>query len=127
MTLDSSAILAILLREKESAELLRLLQAAPTVRVGAPTLVETTIVLDKRMGEDSLPLLERFLEAFQVLVVDFTASDWRLAVGAYRRYGKGNHPAGLNLGDCFSYATAAGVDETLLYIGNDFSQTDRAR
>lgn len=127
MTLDSSAILAILLREKESAELLRLLQAAPTVRVGAPTLVETTIVLDKRLGADCLPLLERFLVAFQVVVVDFTSSDWRLAVQVYRRYGKGNHPAGLNLGDCFSYATASAEGESLLYIGNDFRQTDLAR
>lgn len=127
MTLDSSAILAILLREPEAVALVERLQAETLVRVGAPTLVETTIVLDKRLGSDSLPLMERFLATFQVVIADFTSTDWHSAVQAYRRFGKGNHPAGLNLGDCFSYASAAGRGDRLLYIGNDFSQTDLAR
>lgn len=126
MTLDSSAILAILLREPEAVALVERLQAETLVRVGAPTLVETTIVLDKRLGFDSLPLIERFLATFQVVIADFTQDDWRLAVTAYRRFGKGNHPAGLNFGDSLSYACASGRGDPLLYIGNDFSQTDLA-
>lgn len=127
MTLDSSAILAILLREPEAVALVERLQAETLVRVGAPTLVETTIVLDRRLGFDSLPLIERLLATFQVVIADFTSSDWHSAVHAYRLFGKGNHPAGLSLGDCFSYASAVGGGDQLLYIGNDFSQTDLAR
>jgi ribonuclease VapC len=88
--------------------------------------VETGIVLAARLGRDPLPLLMRFLQEFDITPVPFGPDHWRESVEAYLRYGKGRHPAGLNLGDCCSYAVARLADQPLLCAGDDFPQTDLA-
>ena len=83
-------------------------------------------MLAARLGRDRLPLLMRFLQEFDITPVPFGPDHWRESVEAYLRYGKGRHPAGLNLGDCFSYAVARLADQPLLCVGDDFPQTDLA-
>lgn len=126
MTLDSSAILAILLKEEEASQLIDALTQAPVITVGAATLVETSMVLASRLGFDSLGLIDQFLAVFGVVISDFSSQDWRTAVDAFRRFGKGRHAAKLNFGDCLSYAVAKRSGGPLLYTGNDFAQTDLA-
>ena len=103
------------------------LSQAPVIKVGAATLVETSMVLASRLGFESLGLIDQFLAVFGVVVLDFSPQDWRTAVDAFRRFGKGRHPAKLNFGECLSYAVAQRSGGGLLYTGNDFAQTDLAR
>lgn len=125
MILDTSAVLAILLREPEAATFATLISEAQGVGIAGPTLVETGIVLGARLGFGSA-LLHRFLQEAQVSVIPFGEPHWHTAVDAYSNFGKGRHAAGLNFGDCFSYATAKLTQLPLLCKGNDFSQTDLA-
>ena len=124
MILDSSAIVAIFLREKGSERVLDELEAADAVRVGAPTLVETAMVLTGRLGDDGRTMLLSLLQELNVDVLSFGDAHWRIAQSAFVRYGKGRHPAALNFGDCLTYATAYAADEPLLCVGDDFAQTD---
>ena len=96
---------------------------APAAGVGAPTLVEAGIVLSVRLRLDARPLLARFLHDFGIIVVPFGEDHWREALDAFNRFGEGRHPAGLNLGDCFSYAVASLAEQPLLCIGDDFRKT----
>jgi ribonuclease VapC len=125
--LDSSAVVAVLLRESRQEELATKLGTAKVVAVGAPTLFETGMVMVGAMGEPGRGLIAQFLESFEVEVIPFGDSHWRVAVEAFSRYGKGRHPAKLNYGDCMSYAVAQVAEEPLLYIGDDFAQTDIER
>lgn len=124
MILDTSAIVAILLAEPGHEELVAKLGRAATVGVGAPTLAAATIVLSARLGRDARGLLARFLQEASVTVVPFGEQHLSAAVDAWLRFGKGQHPAGLNFGDCLSYATASLMGEPLLFTGSDFAQTD---
>lgn len=124
MILDSSAILEVLFRGPEHPGVLARMRAAPVLAAGAPTLAETGIVLHARLGEASRGLLERFLDEFGVAEIPFGEIHWREAVEAFRRFGRGRHPAGLNFGDCLTYAAAELAGEPLLFIGEDFSRTD---
>lgn len=124
MILDSSAIVAILLREQECEDLLDKLATVPTVGVGAPTLTEAGIVLTARLGDRARQILSLFLQESKLVVVPFGELHWRTAVEAYYRYGKGRHAAGLNFGDCMAYATARLARQPLLCTGKDFSRTD---
>lgn len=124
MILDSSAILAIVRREPEFEDLLAKLDAAEQIAIGTPTLVETSIVLEARLGVDGRTVLERFLQDFQVVPVSFGEAHWREAARAFRRFGKGRHPAALNFGDSLSYAVARLADRPLLCVGDDFPRTD---
>ena len=126
MILDSSAIVAIVYREPEFETLVRKLRKADVIGIGAPTATETGIVLQARLGIDGRNLLERFLQEFDIQIVPFEDAHWREAMDAYRRFGKGRHPAALNFGDCLSYATASILSQPLLFVGNAFSQTDIA-
>jgi ribonuclease VapC len=126
MILDSSAIVAVALREPGWERLLAALDAAPAVAVGAPTLVETTIVLSARLVQDARGLVGRFLLEGDVAVVPFTDAHFGTALDAWLRYGRGRHRAGLNFGDCLAYATAALAREPLLFTGEDFRHTDIA-
>lgn len=123
MILDTSAVLATLLREPEAATFATLISEAQGVGIAGPTLVEAGIVLGGRLGFGSA-LLHRFLQEAQVSVIPFGEPHWYTAVTAYNDYGKGRHAAGLNFGDCFSYATAKLTQQPLLCKGNDFNQTD---
>lgn len=126
MILDSSALVAIFTQEAGHEGLVDAVAEAPAAAVGAPTLVEAGIVLTVRMRLDARPLLARFLHDFGIMVVPFGEDHWREALDAFDRFGKGRHPAALNLGDCFSYAVASLAEQPLLCVGNDFRKTDLA-
>lgn len=124
MILDSSALVAIALGEPERDALLDRIDAAETVAVGAPTLVEAGIVLTSRTGEQANGLLHRVLTEADATVLEFGDAHRQEAVSAWQRFGRGRHPAGLNFGDCFAYATAKVAGQPLLAKGDDFAQTD---
>jgi ribonuclease VapC len=121
---DTSAVVAILLREPGHERLVDALAAATRVGIGAPTLVEAGIVLSHRLGVDARGLLARFRETAGIEVVPFGDAHAAAAVEAWLRFGKGRHRAGLNFGDCQSYAVARLAGEPLLFVGEDFAQTD---
>ncbi|MYL06469.1 MAG: type II toxin-antitoxin system VapC family toxin [Gemmatimonadales bacterium] len=124
MIIDSSAILAILLNEPDGVRYRRAIAEATSRRISAATLLETAIVAEGKGGIRAGHELDRFLERTQVEVVPVTAEQAAVARDAWRCYGKGNHPAALNLGDCFAYALARTAGEPLLFKGNDFLLTD---
>jgi ribonuclease VapC len=122
--LDTSAILAILFRAAERDEFLHRIGAASAVGVGAPTLAETASVLAARAGGSGPPHLRRLIERAGIVVVSFDEAHWEVAAHAWLRFGRGRHPAALNLGDCLAYATARVAGRPLLCKGDDFSKTD---
>jgi len=124
MILDSSAIVAIIFQEPGYENLIEALAAADEVGIGAPTLVECGSVLSARLNMDARGMLTRFLDEANVTIVPFTDAHYGTAVGAWRKYGKGRHPAALNMGDCMSYAIAKLAEMPLLCVGDDFPQTD---
>jgi ribonuclease VapC len=124
LILDSSAIVAILLRERAHASLLERLSRDPQPGAGAPTLAESAIVLVARLGVGGQTLLARFVQGANVATVPFSEEHWQVAAQAFARFGKGRHPAALNYGDCMTYATARLAAEPLLCTGDDFAQTD---
>ena len=124
MIVDSSAIVAIVFKESGYEELLTRMESAPIAAAGAPTLAETGIVLSARLGELAVGLLERLLDELEIQEIPFGELHWRESVEAYRRFGKGRHPASLNFGDCMTYAVANLTGEPLLFVGSDFSKTD---
>jgi ribonuclease VapC len=121
---DSSAIVAILLREPGSERLRDRLAAAGQVSVAAPTVVESSLVLCSRLGYAGKTLLARFLQEAEIEVVEFEGDHWTVAADAFLAYGKGRHRAGLNFGDCMTYAVAKLAGESLLCQGDDFPATD---
>ena len=124
MILDTSAVVAIVFREAGFERPLDVLGRSRSVGIGTPTLAEAGIVLSARLRIDAAPLLARLLQEFDVTSVPFGDAHWREAVDAYRRFGRGRHPAGLNFGDCLSYATAKLSALPLLCTGRDFRRTD---
>ena len=120
---DTSALIAILLQESAGEECLRILTTAD-VAISAASLVETGIVIEARRGLQAGRELDRLLQALDATVIDVDEAQAAVARHAYRTYGKGRHPAGLNFGDCFSYALAMTHAAPLLFVGDDFSQTD---
>lgn len=124
MIVDSSVLLAIVFKEDGYQRLVADLAAANAVAAGTPTLAETGIVLSARLGAAADGMLERMLDEFDIQEIPFGEIHWREAVDAFRRYGKGRHPAGLNFGDCMTYATARLAGEDLAFTGSDFTQTD---
>jgi ribonuclease VapC len=124
LILDSSAVLAVLFEEEGHERVVETLEEADVVGIGAPTLVETGIVAVKVFDLHGRALVSQFLGRWSVIVVPFGDRHERAALDAFIRYGKGRHSARLNLGDCMSYATASIAGEPLLFVGNDFAQTD---
>ena len=127
MVIDSSAIMAILRREPEEQDFRNAIKLASSRLLGAATRVETVIVALGRAGEAGLEHMEALLDNLSLETVPLTVDHARLAIDAFRYFGKGRHPAGLNLGDCFSYALAKATGEPLLFKGDDFSRTDIKR
>jgi ribonuclease VapC len=121
--IDTSAIVAVLFREPDWQDIVTVLADAEALAVGAPTLAETTIVVGTRLGFHR-PHVPRFVQTFGVSVVSFAGEHWLEAGAAYRRYGRGRHPAKLNFGDCLTYAAAKLSQGPLLCKGRDFVQTD---
>jgi ribonuclease VapC len=124
MILDSSAIVALVFQEPGYEAVLDKLATAVEAGIGAPTLVECSLVLSARLNQDARGLLSRFLEEAKVTIIPFSEAHYGTAVGAWLKYGKGRHPAGLNFGDCLAYATAKIAAMPLLCVGDDFPQTD---
>ena len=124
MTLDSSALVAVLFAETGYLELVDRILSAGEVRVGAPTLVEASLVLTGRRGARARGEVERLIAELGVTVVPFGDAEWRLAVAAFTKFGRGRHPAALNFGDCLAYATAMSLGDSLLFVGGEFARTD---
>ena len=125
MVVDTSAVVSILLEEADAARFAEALLSAPERIMSRVTYVECAFVMQGRAPIRGLRALERLVEGLPIALIDFDAIQMRMAVEARCRYGKGSgHPAGLNLGDCFSYALAKSRDLPLLYKGEDFARTD---
>ena len=124
MIVDSSALVAIAFAEPGYQELITKLAGAPSAGIGTPTLAETGVVLAARLGQDSRDLVVRLLDEFSIEEIPFGDRHWREAVDAYLRFGRGRHKARLNLGDCLTYAVARLANEPLLFVGDDFPETD---
>ena len=124
MIVDSSAIVAIVLREPGWEGLVEKLSAESICAVGAPTLAEAGVVLTAKLGARAPGLLSRLLQEAGLAVIPFTEDHWRVAVDAYARFGKGRHAANLNFGDCLTYSVAHLAEQPLLFVGGDFAKTD---
>ena len=124
MTLDSSALVAILFAESGYLDLVDRVLAADHVRMGAPTLVEASMVMTGRRHTPAAGEVEDLIKELGITVVPFGEAEWRLAIEAFGKFGRGRHPAALNFGDCLAYATAMSLGDTLLFVGDDFARTD---
>lgn len=124
MIVDTSVVIAVIAKEPGYESLAKKLSDSDVLGIGTPTLTECGMVLSARFGALGRTLLTEFLEQFPVIEVPFTEAHWRMALTAFERFGKGRHPAGLNYGDCMSYAVARLAARPLLCIGNDFVRTD---
>jgi ribonuclease VapC len=124
MVIDTSALLAILKDEPERRAYNEAIESAESRRMSAATFVEVSIVIESRYGAEGLHNLDLFIDRAGIKLVSVDAEQAKVARRAYSRFGKGQHPAGLNYGDCFSYALASVLGEPLLFKGEDFSRTD---
>ena len=124
IVVDSSALMAISLEEPEAENCRRALASSEKIAMSAATLVESSIVA---AGRGVARRLARLLELIAPEVAPVTEASARRAVEAHRRWGRGNHPAALNFGDCFAYELATARDCPLLFIGDDFTRTDVKR
>ena len=124
MVIDTSALLAILQDEPERRAFNEAIEAADSRRLSVVSFVELSIVIDTRFGAAGQRDLDLLLERAGVDLVPVDAEQARLARRAYGLFGRGRHAAGLNFGDCFSYALARVLGEPLLFKGDDFSKTD---
>ncbi len=124
MILDTSALVAILFAEPGYLELVDRILEADRAGIGAPTLTETGLVFVGRGGGRTAEAIEGLIEELGVTVLPFGPAEWRVAVEAFRRFGRGRHAAALNFGDCLAYATAKTSRDSLLFVGKDFSKTD---
>lgn len=126
MVVDTSALVAILLGEPSAESLITVLQREPDRRISAASLVEAGMVMQARLGDAGERELDLLVRQLGIVTIPFTAEHVDLARSAFRRFGKGRHPASLNFGDCFSYALAQALGEPLLFVGEDFARTDIA-
>jgi ribonuclease VapC len=124
MVIDTSALVAILGMEPEVARLAMALEADTTRLVCAAAMVETAMVIESRRGIEGGKELDLLIARTGMQIEPVTLAQAEVAREAWRRFGKGRHPAGLNFGDCFSYALARVTGEPLLFKGEDFALTD---
>ena len=124
MIVDSSAVLAILFGEADARRHASAIMAAYPCRMSVANVLEASIALERRGGATAAHELDALLERAEIELVPVTVEHLEAARRAWRRFGKGNHPAALNFGDCFAYALAWTTGEPLLFKGGDFSQTD---
>ena len=124
MVIDTSAIVALLFDEHDGPVFDRAMEAASTRLISAVTRVELTCVVESRKREAGRERLDRFFALTAIEIVPVTTQHVTLSIQAFRIYGKGLHPAALNIGDCFSYALARATGYPLLFKGNDFAHTD---
>jgi ribonuclease VapC len=124
VVIDTSALLAILLGEPERGKFLQLLSESETRLLSAANALETAIVVESRRGEAASRELDLFLHRTKIEIVAVDAEQFSVARFAWRKFGKGRHPAALNFGDCFAYALTKTSSEPLLAKGEDFRRTD---
>ena len=124
MIIDTSAICAILFQEPDARHYAEAIEQADECRMSAGTLLESSMVVESRGGSTIGDQLDALIEQESIEIIPVTAQQVAAARRAWRRFGKGNHPAALNLGDCLTYALAEITREPLLYKGQDFTQTD---
>ena len=124
IVLDPSSLIAYLKAEPEAPRLEAAMLKASVLSMSAASLVEAGMVAERLRGGGGSADLDMLLVQMNVSIVPFTEQQAELARTAFRRFGKGRHPAGLNFSDCFSYALARALGEPLLFVRNDFSQTD---
>ena len=126
MVLDTSALMAILLGEPEARALSEAIAGDPKRLLSAFSALETAVVIEAKRGEAGSRELDLLIHKAKIEIVPLNAEQSELARKAWRYYGKGHHPAGLNIGDCCSYALSKYSGEPLLFKGKDFSRTDVA-
>jgi ribonuclease VapC len=124
LAVDTSALMAILLGEQDAADLLEIMLSYKHVGISAANRAELLIVVGSRLGEAGIDRAKTLMDAQQIRAIEVDEKLADAAADAFRRFGKGRHPAGLNFGDCFSYALATRQAAPLLFKGEDFSQTD---
>lgn len=128
MFIDASALVAIIAREPGFEDIADCMDAAPSRVTSGLAILETVMAL-RRLGAGTVmeaeTLVQTLLAVADIALVPIAEPGTRAAVSAYARYGKEQgHPARLNLADCFAYAAAQVLDVPLLFVGNDFPQTD---
>ena len=126
MIVDTSAVLAVLLHEADARRYAAAVMAATRCRMSVANVLEASIVLESRGGAAARDELDIFLERAGIEPAPVSVEHMEAARRAWRHFGKGNHPASLNFGDCFAYALASVTGEPLLFKGRDFSRTDVA-
>ncbi len=127
MVIDTSALLAILQDEPERAAFNQAIESAATRSLSTTSFLELCMIIESRFGPEGVRDLDLFLSRAEIELVPVDPDQAYIARQAFRQYGKGRHPAGLNYGDCFSYALAKFLGDSLLFKGSDFSQTDLAK
>ena len=124
MILDTSCIIAILAKEHDAEPYIQASSRAARCRISAATFVELSIVLESQFPSEVAQQCDAFFRRAGIAIEPVSEEQAHLARQAFHDFGKGRHPAGLNYGDCFSYALAKHTGEPLLFKGNDFSKTD---
>lgn len=124
MVIDTSALAAVVLGEPDAERYVEAMQRQGHLSMSAASLLEARIVVEARQGPDATRDLDLLIDQTAVEVAAVDAPQVDIAFTAWRRFGKGRHPAGLNFGDCFAYALAAVLDAPLLFKGKDFAATD---
>ena len=124
MGIDTSAIIAILTAEPETQHLAHAIATDPKRTMSSFTLLETAIVIEARKGESGGRELDLLLHRIKVEIIPLTSELTQMALEAWRKFGKGRHPAKLNIVDCCAYALAKYSGEPLLFKGNNFNQTE---
>jgi ribonuclease VapC len=124
MIVDTSALLAVFFEEPEAESLARAIAGAEVSRISAANLLEAGIVADSQTDARTGRQLDALVANFHLRIEPVAEAQVRIARQAYLDFGRGNHPAKLNFGDCFAYALAKATGEPLLFKGNDFAQTD---
>jgi len=126
MILDTSALVAILYGEPEGPRFTQLIHDAEVCRLSVASFVELSMVIESQLGPDAARQADAFLRRADIVIEPVTVEQGHLARQAFLDFGKGRHKAGLNFGDCFSYALAKATGEPLLFKGDDFALTDVA-
>ncbi|MXW47479.1 MAG: type II toxin-antitoxin system VapC family toxin [Gammaproteobacteria bacterium] len=124
MVIDSSVIIAILQAEPERQTYIETISSVNYRNMSAVSFVETSLVLVSRFGEKAMQEIDNFIGKAQIKIRSVDENQALIARRAFLEFGKGRHPANLNFGDCFAYALAKGLDQPLLFKGEDFSKTD---
>ena len=126
MVIDSSALISVLFNEVDSPQFLKILDESKPLYMSSLSWFESALVAEAKKGLDGARFFNELTAELSIQFIPFDQTQAEIALDAWRRFGKGRHPAGLNLGDCASYALAKTLNQVLLFKGDDFSKTDVA-